>query len=221
MKLSEAFLNLYDKTAGLCKTSSGSFVICEAASDAKLQKLTITASGDFVCFGDALVKGRGDFKKRTTRIEDKDCDGIAFYIDNSNTEQLLFVDLKSKLWAGTLTKALAQATMSFLKVYSWLTLCDTGTLETAPVHFVVACSEIKFDVEENWSKSQAEELESTNPLRNMSELRAKLKQVGIAEIELGLLNCVKDVGLGKDLCERPIIVHLVNSDSDPAVLLNL
>lgn len=221
MRLSEAFLNLYDKIAGLSKASSGSFVICETASDAKLKKLTITASGDFVCFGDALVKGRGDFPKRTTKIVDKDCDGIAFYVDNSNTERLLFVDLKSTLWADTLNKALKQTTMSFLKVYSWLSLCDTGTLKTVPVHFIVACSEIKFDVEKNWSKSQADELEPANSLRVMSKLRRKLEQVGIAEVKLGLLNCVKDVVLGNDLRERPIIVHLVNSDNDSAVSLSI
>lgn len=58
----------------------------------------MTADGKFLGFDQSLVKGVKDTtSKMSSKLDDKDCDGIAFLNDNSKKEHLVFAELNRAL----------------------------------------------------------------------------------------------------------------------------
>ena len=75
--------------------------------------------------------------KRSTRFENKDCDGVAF-VNSTTNEGLLFVELKSKYDTSQISKAIRQMCFSFLKLHAMLSLCSKYALDKMEITFCVA-----------------------------------------------------------------------------------
>lgn len=142
MALSEVFTQIFDKSKdkGHAALSTDLWVVKEHEMSATMKCLEVRAKGSFLGFDHDLVKGMPDITtKLSSKLEDKDCDGIAFLYDTNGKENIVFAELKSNFDIKKITDAFHQILMSFLKMHSWLSLCENYNLEDVIVHFVVAC----------------------------------------------------------------------------------
>ena len=86
MALSNTFTTIFDKAInnGDAHEYENKWVVIEHGKDATMTHLEVNATGDFLGFNHDLVKGVKDTTtKMSSKLDDKDCDGIAFLNDNS------------------------------------------------------------------------------------------------------------------------------------------
>lgn len=98
MSLSNTFTTIFDKAInnGHAHEYNNKWVVEEHGQSATMTHLEVTADGKFLGFDQNLVKGIKDTtSKMSSKLDDKDCDGIAFLNDNSKKEHLVFAELKS------------------------------------------------------------------------------------------------------------------------------
>lgn len=98
MSLSKTFTTIFDKAIsnGHAHEYNNKWVVEEHGQSATMTHLEVTADGKFLGFDQSLVKGVKDTtSKMSSKLDDKDCDGIAFLNDNSKKEHLVFAELKS------------------------------------------------------------------------------------------------------------------------------
>lgn len=108
---------VYDRVRFNITDSKDSCVVDES-NPVKLRHLVIKSAGaDFHCMKTDYVK---DLKcmteKRSSRLKDSNCDGIAFVDDCVDKEHLVFAELKSCEPDSKLDEALNQIIHSFLSV---------------------------------------------------------------------------------------------------------
>lgn len=87
MSLSNSFTTIFDKAIsnGHARIYNNKWVVEEHEQNATMTHLEVTADGKFLGFDQSLVKGVKDTTaKMSSKLDDKDCDGIAFLTDNSN-----------------------------------------------------------------------------------------------------------------------------------------
>lgn len=134
MALNNTFTTMFDKAIsnGHAHEYKNKWVVVEHENNATMNHLEVNATGDFLGFDHDLVKGVKDTTTRmSSKLDDKDCDGIAFLNDNSEQEHLVFAELKSNFDIQKITGAFHQITMSFVKMHAWLSLCKDYSLGKA------------------------------------------------------------------------------------------
>lgn len=142
MSLSNTFTTIFDKAInnGHAQEYNNKWIVDEHEQNATMTHLEVIADGKFLGFDQNLVKGVKDTTtKMSSKLEDKDCDGIAFFNDNSKKEHLVFAELKSSFDVGRIAGAFRQITMSFIKMHAWLSLCKDYNLSEIQVQFITAC----------------------------------------------------------------------------------
>ena len=142
MKTSEAFCQFFDNVVSRdfgYHQEHGYWNVCENDKQATLKDLDIIGYAvDFVGFNEKLNRSMPDLTcKRSTRFENKDCDGVAF-VNSTTNEGLLFVELKSKYDTSQISKAIRQMCFSFLKLHAMLSLCSKYALDKMEITFCVA-----------------------------------------------------------------------------------
>ena len=142
MKTSEAFCQFFDNVVSKdfgYHQAHGYWNVCENDKQATLKDLDIIGYAvDFVGFYEKLNRSMPDLTcKRSTRFENKDCDGVAF-VNSTTNEGLLFVELKSKYDTSQISKAIRQMCFSFLKLHAMLSLCSKYALDKMEITFCVA-----------------------------------------------------------------------------------
>ena len=142
MKTSEAFCQFFDNVVSRdfgYHQAHSYWNVCENDKQATLKDLDIIGYAvDFVGFNEKLNRSMPDLTcKRSTRFENKDCDGVAF-VNSTTNEGLLFVELKSKYDTSQISKAIRQMCFSFLKLHAMLSLCSKYALDKMEITFCVA-----------------------------------------------------------------------------------
>lgn len=191
MALSNTFTTIFDKAIahGHAHEYEGTWVVEEHQEGATMTHLEVNANGKFLGFDHDLVKGVKDTTtKMSSKLEDKDCDGIAFFNDSSKKEHLVFAELKSGFDIQKITGAFHQITMSFVKMHAWLSLCKDYDLGKIKIHFITACKCCKDkDQEDNVRLriSQAQQLgrdtfetKFLKPLLDKKNINVKLSAFG-------------------------------------------
>lgn len=220
MALSDIFTTMFDKAIGnghAC-VYKNKWVVKESGKDATMTHLEVNAAGDFLGFDHCLVEGVKDTTtKMSSKLEDKDCDGIAFLNDNSKQEHLVFVELKSNFDIQKIAGAFHQITMSFVKMHAWLSLCKDYDLNKIQVHFITACKCFKDkDQEDNilLRISQAQQLgkdtfetKFLKPLLYSNNIKVKLSTFDDIQ-KLPFHNCICE----KEVC---MSLRLTTNPSDP------
>lgn len=209
MVLSDSFMKMFDKAVSFAGKveKKNIWTVEEHKYGATMTQLEINANGTFLGFDHQLVKGVKDITtSRSSTLEDKDCDGIAFLLDDVDQEHLVFVELKSGFDIGKITGAFHQIIMSFIKMHAWLSLCRGYDIEQLKVHFITACKCYKNkDQEENVLQriSQAQELENDTfetkflkPLLNKHHIKVKLSSfVDIQKLPFHDSICDKEISM--------------------------
>ena len=142
MKTSETFCQFFDKVVSTnfgYHKAHGYWNVHENDKLATLKDLYIIGYAvDFLGFNENLTRSIPDFtSKRSTKFDDKDCDGVAF-VSSTTNEGLLFVELKSKYDTSQISKAIRQMCFSFLKLHAMLSLCSKYALDKMEITFCVA-----------------------------------------------------------------------------------
>lgn len=142
MKTSETFCQFFDKVVSTnfgYHKAHGYWNVHENDKLATLKDLYIIGYAvDFVGFNENLTRSMHDLTcKRSTKFEDKECDGVAFVCSATN-EGLLFVELKSKYGTSQISKAIRQMCFTFLKMHAMLSLCSEYALNKTEITFCVA-----------------------------------------------------------------------------------
>ena len=191
MSLSNTFTTIFDKAInnGHAQEYNNKWIVDEHEQNATMTHLEVTADGKFLGFDQSLVKGIKDTTtKMSSKLEDKDCDGIAFLNDNSKKEHLVFAELKSSFDIERIACAFRQITMSFIKMHAWLSLCKDYNLSELKVHFITACKCYKDNNQEDSVRlriSQAQQLgrntfesKFLKPLLDNHNIKVKLSSFG-------------------------------------------
>lgn len=191
MSLSNTFTTIFDKAInnGHAQEYNNKWIVDEHEQNATMTHLEVTADGKFLGFDQSLVKGIKDTTtKMSSKLEDKDCDGIAFLNDNSKKEHLVFAELKSSFDIERIACAFRQIIMSFIKMHAWLSLCKDYNLSEMKVHFITACKCYKDNNQEDSVRlriSQAQQLGKNTfeskflkPLLDNHNIKVKLSSFG-------------------------------------------
>lgn len=217
MALNNTFTAIFDKAIahGHAHKYEDTWVVEEHQEGATMTHLEVNAKGKFLGFDHDLVKGVKDTTtKMSSKLEDKDCDGIAFLNDETNHEHLVFAELKSNFDLQKITGAFHQITMSFLKMHAWLSLCKNYNLSDLKVHFITACKCCKDkDQEDNVRLriSQAQQLgrdtfetKFLKPLLGKKNINVKLSTFGdIQQLPFHDSICDKEITMYLQLTEEP------------------
>ncbi len=208
MALSDIFTTLFDKAKnkGNAHEYKNKWVVVEDGNDATMTHLEVNATGDFLGFNHDLVKGVKDITtEMSSKLDDKDCDGIAFLNDNSKQEHIVFAELKSNFDVQKITGAFHQITMSFIKMHAWLSLCKGYNLDKIKVHFIAACRCCKDEDQEDNVRlriSQAQQLGTETfeakflkPLLDKNNIKVKLSSLGDIQ-KLPFHDCIRE----KEVC---------------------
>ena len=218
MSLSKTFTTIFDKAInnGHAHEYDNKWVVEEHGQSATMTHLEVTADGKFFGFDQSLVKGVKDTTSRmSSKLDDKDCDGIAFLNDNSKKEHLVFAELKSGFDVQKITGAFHQITMSFIKMHAWLSLCKDYNLSEIKVHFITACKCCKDKNQEDSVRlriSQAQQLgkdtfetKFLKPLMDNHKIKDKLSSFGDIQ-KLPFHDCIS---------EKEVIMYLQLTENFP------
>lgn len=226
MTVRNSFVRIFDKSLkiGHAGKSVGRWIVTEHESGATMNRLEVNANGNFWGFDHDLVKGIKDTTaKMSSALEDKDCDGIAFFIDDSKQEHLVFAELKSGFDIKKLTDAFHQITMSFIKMHAWLSLCKHYNLKDMKVHFIAACKCYKDKNQENSVMlriSQAQQL--GNDSFEAKFLRPLLKKHHV-EFKLSAFKDIQKLPFHDSISNKEITMYLQltrsHGDSQTSVIL--
>lgn len=216
MRLSNSFTTVFEKSqkVGNSRESDDKWVITEHDKGANMTRLEVYADGKFLGFTNDLVKGVTDTTtKMSSKLEDKDCDGIAFLNDNSEHEHLIFAELKSKFSTERLQGAYHQIIMSFIKMHAWLSLCKGYNLNELNIHFIAACKcfeneDQKDSVMQRISKAQLIE----EPSFEKNFLKQLLKNHYI-KVKLSNFEDIKKLPFHEHICDKEVIMYLQLTDN--------
>ena len=215
--LSDSFIEIFDKATsrGHAQSCTDKWVVVEHEKSATMARLEIESQGAFLGFDHDLVKGATDITSNmSSKLDDKDCDGIAFFTDKSGNEHIVFAELKSGFDVGKITGAFHQITMSFVKMHAWLSLCRHYDLEKVKIHFITACKCFKGkDQEDNVMLriSQAQQMDKDSfearllkPLLQNHNIEIKMTTLGdIQKLPFNDVIGNKEVAMYLQLTDNP------------------
>ena len=148
----------------------------------------------------------------SSKLKDKDCDGVAFLLDDVNDdakqEHLVFVELKSSFDIIRIKRAFHQITMSFIKMHAWLSLCKGYDIDQLKVHFITACKCYKNEDQEAnvmLRISQAKELEEET--FETKFLKPLLDEKNI-KVKLSSFDDIKELPFHDSICNKEIAMYL-------------
>lgn len=226
MLLSDSFMKMFNKADNLASTgeSQNIWTVMEHEASATMKQLEVNANGTFWGFNHELVKNVKDITTRmSSKLEDKDCDGVAFLLDNAQQEHLVFVELKSNFDISKIAGAFHQITMSFIKMHAWLSLCKDYDIDQLKVHFITACKCYKDKNQEDSVMlriSQAQELEEeTFETKFLIPLLEKQN----LKVELSSFDDIQELPFHDSICDKEITMylHLTALHSDSGTKANL
>lgn len=211
MLLSESFMKMFDKAEDLAGTgkSKNIWKVKEHQPSATMKQLEVNANGTFSGFNHEIVKSVKDVTTRMSlKLEDKDCDGVAFLLDDAKQEHLVFVELKSNFDIGKIKGAFHQITMSFIKMHAWLSLCKGYDIAQLKVHFITACKCYKNEDQEAnvmLRISQAQELEEVT--FEAKFLKPLLDEQNV-KVKLSIFDDIKELPFHDSICNKEIAMYL-------------
>ena len=211
MSLSDSFMNMFEKANNLAGTgkSQNIWKVVEHEASATMKQLEVNANGTFWGFNHEIVKNVKDITTRmSSTLEDKDCDGVAFLLDNAQQEHLVFVELKSNFDIKKIIGAFHQITMSFIKMHAWLSLCKGYDIDQLKVHFITACKCYKDkdqEVEVMHRISQAQQLKKDT--FETKFLKPLLKKQSL-KVDLSSFGDIKKKPFHNSICNKEIVMYL-------------
>ena len=213
--LSESFMKMFDKADHLAGTGKNKNIweVKEHQPSATMNQLEVNANGTFWGFNHEVVKNVKDITTRmSSKLKDKDCDGVAFLLDDVNDdakqEHLVFVELKSSFDIIRIKGAFHQITMSFIKMHAWLSLCKGYDIDQLKVHFITACKCYKNEDQEAnvmLRISQAKELEEET--FEIKFLKPLLDEKNI-KVKLSSFDDIKELPFHDSICNKEIAMYL-------------
>lgn len=103
---------------------------------------------DFHLLEQSFYKNQHDITDGKSKIlKDKDCDGIIFY-ESHEKQHLLGVELKSGFSGQEIRGGYAQIFFTFLKLYTFLSVCDDFDFSKYDITAYLACQPIKNKADE-------------------------------------------------------------------------
>ncbi len=215
MLLSDSFMKMFDKVKILAGTgkSENIWKVMEHQPSATMNQLEVNANGTFWGFNHEIVKSVKDITTRmSSKLEDKDCDGVAFLLDDVNDyakqKHLVFVELKSSFDISKIKGAFHQITMSFIKMHAWLSLCKGYDIDQLKVHFITACKCYKDEDQEAnvmLRISQAQELETET--FETKFLKPLLDEQNI-KVKLSSFDDIEGLPFHDSICNKEIAMYL-------------
>lgn len=232
MLLSDSFMQMFEKANNIAGTgkSQNIWKVKEHEPSAPMKQLEVNANGTFWGFNHELVKNVKDITTRmSSTLEDKDCDGVAFLLDNAQQEHLVFVELKSNFDISKIAGAFHQITMSFIKMHAWLSLCKDYDIDQLKVHFITACKCYKDkDQEDNVMHriSQAQQLKKDTLVKKdtfeTKFLTPLLKKQNL-KVKLSSFDDIQKQPFHDSICNKELVMylHLTAQHSDSETKVNL
>lgn len=223
MKLSDVFTTIFDKAAdrGHAEECENRWYVEEYEQSATMNNLEIVSEGHFLGFNHKLVKVFDE--KISSKLENRNCDGIAFLNDTSNQEHLLFVELKSNFDTKKISEAFQQIIMSFIKIHMRLSICKNYNLDKIKVHFITACKCYKDEEQEINIKhriSQAQQLEKAT--FETKFLKPLLDNNNI-KVRLSSFYDIQNLPFHDCICEKEVNMYLqmTQTHSDSSTSINI
>ena len=208
-------MKMFDRADNLAGTGKSKNIwrVMEHQPSATMNQLEVNANGTFWGFNHGIVKSVKDITTRmSSKLEDNDCDGVAFLLDDVNDdakqEHLVFVELKSNFDIGKIKGAFHQITMSFIKMHAWLSLCKGYDIDQLKVHFITACKCYKDEYQEAnvmLRISQAQELEEET--FETKFLKPLLDEQNI-KVKLSSFDDIKKLPFHDSICNKEIAMYL-------------
>ena len=172
MKLIDSLQSVFNKKACSCQCASDAWCIHESEGSAKFKTLTVRKKdAEFGIIDNAFYKHSiGAIAKNSSSfLKDKDCDGVSF-IEEGETCQWFFVDLKSSLNDNEISEGFQQGFFSFMKMHMMSSLCDGYDVRSVnKIVFLVACQPCKSLDEESDIKQALQMSEELGELRHIDK----------------------------------------------------
>lgn len=211
MALSDSFIRLYDKTQCKAAESVDKWIVVEHDSQATMTHLEVNAEGKFLGFNQDLVKEVKDTTtKMSSKLEDKDCDGIAFLQDLSQQEHLIFVELKSNFDTQKIKNAFYQIIISFIKMHAWLSVCKHYNPHNIRIHFIVACKRCKDDANIMLRIAESQQL---GEVSFETKFLKPLLQKHIIKVKLSNFRFIQQLPFNDCINEKEVIMYLQVTDN--------
>lgn len=128
-----------------------------------------------------------NFSIKSTVVPDKKCDGFAFVLNEGACDRLLFVELKDGLCASTIVKALTQLFWSFVKMHSYLSICEKYDLNKIAVEFVIATQQFKSDDERTKLELFISNSQMVDERKTVAKFLNKLLRDGYSSVSIGTI----------------------------------
>ncbi len=206
MALSDYFIRLYDKAKSKSTGYEDKWIVEEHDQNATMTHLEVKAKGTFLGFNQDLVKGVKDTTTRmSSKLEDKDCDGIAFLQDKSKQEHLVFAELKSNFDIDKIRKAFHQITMSYIKMHAWLSICKNYNPTNISIHFITACKRCKDEADIMLRIAQSQQLEGDS---FETKFLKPLLQNHTIKVKLSKFEIIKQLPFNDIISDKEIIMYL-------------
>lgn len=211
VQINSAFQNFFD-----CQDytrTNNQWEIVENSNTATVKHLRIYQNDScFFTYTDNLFKGMSVFSKRSSYLVDSDCDGFAYvYKDNSNKEQLLFADLKSRFSIQKIKEAYKQMIYSFLKLFAMQSICNGYSIDDQEIEMIVACKCFENQVQEEFVNNEI--LKGQQIDDKFLGLLYKLINNQHAIIKLNDFPPFKDIPLNESIKNKEIKITLVLTNS--------
>lgn len=217
VQINDSFSKIYNTQN--CTKTNNNWEIIENSNTAGVKHLLIHQNDScFISYTDKLFKGMSAFTERSSFLVNSDCDGFAYvYKDNSNKEQLLFADLKSRFSIQKIKEAYKQMIYSFLKLFVMQSICNGYSIDNQEIEMVVACK--CFEDQEQEDSVNNIILKGKQIDDNFLGLLYKLINNQHAIIKLNDFPPIKDIPLNESIKNKEIKITLVltNSFNDDTV----
>lgn len=205
-----------------------SWAIAEDDACASFKHLDLSFKGDLLTLEKSSYKQiYGKINNQlTSKIEDLDCDGFAFYLsgEDEGKKAIVAVELKSGFDSNDLVHAYKQVVYTYLKIHSLLSLCDGYNCLDYTFVGVIACHPPK-DVELYVAKIT--ELKNSGKLpkdiRFMDTMYQANSKCACKSITLSQVHFLEDFPLHPDLQQQKLhlYLHLTEASDDTHSTLDL
>lgn len=209
--LSNSFTTVFDKAAdrGHACRCTDKWIVTEHESSATMNCLEVNAKGLFLGFDHDLVKNIKDITTiMSSKLDDKDCDGIAFFTDDNGNDSLILVELKSNFDTEKIQNAFYQITMSFIKLHAWLSLCKNYSIDKVHLHFITACKCFKDDNQSSNIMLRISQAQQLNEATFETKLLKPLLEKHFIKVKMDLLSGIRNLPFNDAITCKDVILHL-------------
>ena len=133
----------YDKYASLIDGPLSEVTITERDSGASFHFLHVKNCRDVKMFlfpTEYIKDMERTTEKVSSRLLDSNCDGTIFFYSQENILHVILAELKSCPPGSGLSKAFKQLVYSFLKYFSFLSICKEWVVDNLTLDFVISCN---------------------------------------------------------------------------------